>query len=513
MPRKEKKAYKTNASVLFLDIRNFTNLTDLLTPKLIAAILDNFYSDIKEIIKKNNGKIDKYIGDAVMAVFSGDNHCADALKAACSIIKNTAHKKYYDFELRTGIGIASGDMLSISLVNSPRTVLGSSVNLAARLETLTKKFNAQLLIDDTTFNEIDAQTKSKFCFLPITNLIIRGIYTPITIYMIMPEKKDLEKIFINAVDLFNERKFENAISKFSELLAEFKNKGIPTEIITKHYLSRALEGMAHKNQFFADPMKYDSYSKTQFMQANRLLTVIEQILPSDFMPENILDIGCGSGSFTKIIADKYSKSKIEGIDISQQMIEHVKSKFKEDKYRFSELDIEDDIERIKSKLANHKYDLIVSNSALHWAIDQNKVYKNIAELLSDSGWVCIHQGGYGTYSELRELAITLLQKKGILKQKFKNFQYPARYLNEEELKKVLRKSGLEVISVIGKNEKASASLPQDFANAGLLPYLEPLNYAEKQCLKENFINEANRILEKVTIHRLYAIARKKPRCL
>ena len=169
------------ATVLFADIRGFTRLSNALLPRETLALLNAYLQTMTEVIKRNGGTLDKYVGDAVMAVFGlpmpCDDHAQRAVRAALEMQTEFAKLRARwqdeswharglpDFDI--GIGVNTGPMLcgelGVTTGNHQRadfTVIGDAVNVAAHIESQTKEFKTRLLLGETTFarcqNEIVA---------------------------------------------------------------------------------------------------------------------------------------------------------------------------------------------------------------------------------------------------------------------------------------------------------------------------------------------------------------------
>ncbi|MDD3001442.1 MAG: adenylate/guanylate cyclase domain-containing protein [Candidatus Riflebacteria bacterium] len=138
------------ATILFSDIRNFTGITEQNPPEKVFNLLNEFLGGVEPIIRMNHGRVDKYIGDAVMAVFhhtSPEHHALSAIKTSVMMMKflkkmNTARKKQGLFPINIGIGISTGTVLLGDVGSAKRkdlTVIGDEVNLASRLESASKK--------------------------------------------------------------------------------------------------------------------------------------------------------------------------------------------------------------------------------------------------------------------------------------------------------------------------------------------------------------------------------------
>jgi adenylate cyclase len=150
------------ASVLFADIRGFTTLAEQLSPRDTVETLNELFTELYEAVSGRGGMLDKYIGDAVMAVYGApigsDRDPQNALESALEMLRaldaiNARRADRGQEPMRIGIGIATGEVVA-GTIGSPKrmdyTVIGDSVNLAARLQELTKTYGVELLIDEAT---------------------------------------------------------------------------------------------------------------------------------------------------------------------------------------------------------------------------------------------------------------------------------------------------------------------------------------------------------------------------
>ena len=144
--------------ILFVDIREFTKIAEHKLPFDVVYILNKYYAVCGEIIEANGGRLDKFIGDGIMAIFdnTSDIHqnCFNAVEAASKISKSMAElnaelKSDFDEEMRFGMGIHAGETI-VGMMGYGKTVsetaVGDNVNVAARLEELTKSYKCQLVI-------------------------------------------------------------------------------------------------------------------------------------------------------------------------------------------------------------------------------------------------------------------------------------------------------------------------------------------------------------------------------
>ncbi len=190
---------KIEAVILFTDIRSFTSLSEIHPPENIVKLLNIHFTRIVDIVSRNDGFVDKFIGDAVMAVFDAEltrgQHKLSALRAAAEILKELQETNdeisHYGFPpLKIGIGIASGPVIRGNIGSENRremTVIGDTVNLASRLEAATKEYGSPILITESSFDS-DCQNYSFVQKKSEEFMKIRG-------------KADLVKVFL--LDLSN----------------------------------------------------------------------------------------------------------------------------------------------------------------------------------------------------------------------------------------------------------------------------------------------------------------------
>jgi len=186
------------ATVLFSDIRNFTGLTEENSPDKIFALLNEFLGGIEPIIRSNNGRVDKFIGDAVMAVFhrtTPEHHALSAIRAAVQMKKfvkkmNQNRSSLGLFNINIGIGISTGTVLLGDVGSSRRkdlTVIGDEVNLASRLETASKKGrHSKIIFSGATHNFVDHLVEAEE--MPFTE--IRGKQQAVKIFELIRLKNE-----------------------------------------------------------------------------------------------------------------------------------------------------------------------------------------------------------------------------------------------------------------------------------------------------------------------------------
>jgi class 3 adenylate cyclase len=148
-----------NMSVLFTDIRGFTSLSESQKPETVFESLNGVFDIIVPVISSHNGVVDKFIGDAVMALFQSPE---DATLAGIELVQKVEQLETPMGALRVGVGINSGDLILGTVGNFNRiqtTVIGDVVNVASRIEALTKVTKTSLLLSDATASQIDLPTR------------------------------------------------------------------------------------------------------------------------------------------------------------------------------------------------------------------------------------------------------------------------------------------------------------------------------------------------------------------
>lgn len=186
-----------NATILFADIRNFTSISEKMNPKEVVDFLNSYLSGMIDVIIANNGIIDKFMGDGILAVFgvpvSTKDHAESGVKAALAMNEkldelNKKRSLSGQFPIKIGIGVHSGQVIGGNLGNSNKleyTVIGDTVNVASRIENLTKRYNSSLIISGTTYEEISPKLKKKINMKAIANAEIRGKAKPLTLYSLL----------------------------------------------------------------------------------------------------------------------------------------------------------------------------------------------------------------------------------------------------------------------------------------------------------------------------------------
>jgi PAS domain S-box-containing protein len=235
-------------TVLFSDVRKFTTIAEQLGARETVAMLNEYLTEMVDVVLTHGGVLDKYIGDAIMALFGvpfrgendADNAMAVALDMMASLDKFNARRKelgHNPFDI--GIGLNTGEMVAGNIGSPKRmeyTVIGDNVNLAARLESATKQYGVKILTSQMT---IDALKKK-----PISRTVdlvkVRGKSQPVAVYEAIGWPNGADARLQSAIELheqgirhFRQRAWSNARACFERALKER-----PGDMLTEVYLDR-----------------------------------------------------------------------------------------------------------------------------------------------------------------------------------------------------------------------------------------------------------------------------------
>ncbi|HBB33264.1 MAG TPA: adenylate cyclase [Cyanobacteria bacterium UBA8803] len=219
-------------SVLFADIRNFTTLSESMTPEENFKFINAYLSRMEPAIIGNKGVIDKYMGDAIMGLFSSD--ADDAVKAGIAMLHRLAEynqdrAKVGYVPLRIGIGINTG-ALRLGIVGGLNrlqgTVISDTVNLAARIEQLTKNYGVSLLISHQTFASLPNPTE--YAIRLVDRVRVKGKSKTVSIFEVFdadpPEvregKSATRSVFEEALLFYHRHSYIEAAQKFQDCLRQ-----------------------------------------------------------------------------------------------------------------------------------------------------------------------------------------------------------------------------------------------------------------------------------------------------
>ena len=213
-------------TALFSDLKDFTTFSERLPPREVVAFLNEYFSLTSAVIMEHGGLIDKYIGDAIMAVFGAPVpsrlHAAQACDAALELQRRLAASGRPAWETR--VGIHSGPMV-VGNIGSPQrldyTAIGDTVNLASRLEGANKLFGTALLVSEAVLQEAGGGFESRELDL----LVVKGRSQALRIYELMGRQGEVadellvcKRRFEAGLRLYRERDFVKALAAFEALL-------------------------------------------------------------------------------------------------------------------------------------------------------------------------------------------------------------------------------------------------------------------------------------------------------
>ncbi len=187
------------ATVMFIDIRNFTPLCEHREPQAVIQFLNDYFGRIVGVLKQDNGVVNKFIGDCVMAlfcpIFGAPDHASAALRAAlrarAALAAFNRDARYPP--VRHGIGIHTGRLIAGNIGTPERmeyTVIGDTVNIAARIQTQTKAFQTDILISQNALDRIRREEFAPAQFIPFEPVVMKGMSQPIVLYSVISEPLD-----------------------------------------------------------------------------------------------------------------------------------------------------------------------------------------------------------------------------------------------------------------------------------------------------------------------------------
>jgi adenylate cyclase len=180
-------------TILFTDIRSFTTISEKMDPQQLVGLLNEYFTEMVGIVMSEDGVVDKYIGDAIMAVFGAPvpkpDDPVNAVRAAVKMRRalqelNQRLSSRGLPTLRTGIGIHTGEVVAGNIGSEKRmeyTVIGDAVNLASRLETSTKDLGVNVLISEDTYQ----LTKHAVEARPVKEITVKGRRQPVMTYEVL----------------------------------------------------------------------------------------------------------------------------------------------------------------------------------------------------------------------------------------------------------------------------------------------------------------------------------------
>jgi len=243
----------TRATVLFSDIRGFTTLSEEMGAQGTVAFLNEYFSLMVECIAREEGMLDKFIGDAVMAAFglpiAHDDDEDRAVRAAITMIRECRRWSYDRIQrgqkpVEMGIGLNTDMVVSGNIGSAKRmdyTLIGDGVNLASRLEGACKAYSAQILISENTFGRL----RGTYRIRNIDQVVVKGKTEAVGVYEVLdhhteesfPKLMDVVSYFNEGMRNYRAGNFTNAIAQFEKALACHPRDKLSTTYIERcHHL-------------------------------------------------------------------------------------------------------------------------------------------------------------------------------------------------------------------------------------------------------------------------------------
>jgi adenylate cyclase len=228
------RGHHCTGTVLFCDLAGFTTLSERASPEHLLGAMDAYLSEASQALMARGAYIDKFIGDAVMAVFNVPNPQADHAFQACfsalelqemmKPLNDRLSEKYGPMSLSLRVGVNSGEMIAGPMGYARKmnyTVLGDTVNLASRLEGANKAYSTKIMVGPLTYEA----TKDRFEFRILDFLKVKGKHEPVRVYELMSQKNQLPEtlrktrdLYLQGVERYRQQQWIQAVSVFDEAL-------------------------------------------------------------------------------------------------------------------------------------------------------------------------------------------------------------------------------------------------------------------------------------------------------
>ena len=239
----------TTATLLFSDLRSFTTITESLGAQGTVKLLNEYFEIMVECITEQGGMLDKFIGDAIMAAFglpiSHEDDEDRGVKAGINMITrlwywNSQREKEGKPPLDMGLGLNTDKIVAGNIGSQKRmdyTMIGDGVNLAARLESACKQYNARILISDYTYKKLKGTYRIRY----IDDVVVKGKTEPVGIHEVLDFHNEITfPNLMDVVNYFNEGRKYYKIGDFTKAINSFKEciKANKTDLLSKTYIER-----------------------------------------------------------------------------------------------------------------------------------------------------------------------------------------------------------------------------------------------------------------------------------
>jgi adenylate cyclase len=243
---------RKEVTILFSDIRGYTTLTENLGAAEVVSLLNQYFETMVEAVFDHEGTLDKFIGDALMAVFGAplpltDNHAWKAVQAALDMRHRLAEFNQRRIiqaqpQIHIGIGISSGEVVSGNIGSHKRmdyTVIGDGVNLSSRLEGVTKEYGCDIVLSEFTYQ----LCKERIWVRQLDRIRVKGKHQAVDIYELISDRRipldakteEFLSLYQKGRDAYLERNFQDALAAF-----QTAKRIIPTDQAVDIHLRRSL---------------------------------------------------------------------------------------------------------------------------------------------------------------------------------------------------------------------------------------------------------------------------------
>jgi adenylate cyclase len=231
---------KKDLTVLFSDIRGFTSISERMTPDGLVKFLNEYLTKMTDIVFKYDGLLDKYMGDAIMAIWGAPLDQPDHVRRACLTALDMVEElhrlqKKWSAEgmpfLNIGIGVNAGPMVVGNMGSDRRfdyTVMGDSVNLGSRLEGLNKLYGTNIIVSEMTYDRV----RDEFWARELDLVRVKGKDQPVKIFELLSplktasaDQRALAEGFHAALADYRKRNWDKAREEFQKVLAQFPHDG------------------------------------------------------------------------------------------------------------------------------------------------------------------------------------------------------------------------------------------------------------------------------------------------
>jgi len=238
-------------SILFSDIRGFTTISEAMSANSLVKLLNRYFTPMTNSVLEHKGMLDKYIGDAVMAFFNAPvdvkNHTEQACLCALDMIDklhllNKELEKENIPALHIGIGINTAEVIVGNMGSTQRfnyTVMGDGVNLAARVESITKRYGVSILITEFTAKKLT----DKFIYRKIEAVAVKGKEESVLLYELMPnnqQSEDIKNLYDKALNAYIKNDISNASLLFKEIIEKYE------DTVSQYFLDNINAGLSWK---------------------------------------------------------------------------------------------------------------------------------------------------------------------------------------------------------------------------------------------------------------------------